>query len=156
MAASTYEFGRLSPTFLATFLGCLTSAAWTLEKRRGLRPEPKAAADAQAALIQRKGQEHEDRCLAALHGPPVAITRDTPERCTMETRAAMDRGVPLIAQAALADGPWIGYADFLMRVEAPCPTRAWSYDPWDARLAHAARPEHVMQIALYGDLLARV
>ncbi|MCJ2126995.1 TM0106 family RecB-like putative nuclease [Methylobacterium sp. J-077] len=159
MPTSTYEFGRLSPTFLATFLGCATSAAWTLEKRRGLRPEPEAVADAQAALIQRKGQEHEDSCLAALaalHGPPVAIARDTPERCMVETRAAMDRGAPLIAQAALADGPWIGYADFLVRVEAPCPTWAWSYEPWDAKLAHTARPEHVMQIALYGDLLARV
>ncbi len=125
MRASTHEIGQLSPTFLATFLGCATSAAWTLEKRRRLRPEPEAIADAQAALIQRKGQEHEDRCLAALaalHGPPVAIARDTPERCMAETRAAMDRGEPLIAQAALADGPWIGYADFLVRVEAACPS----------------------------------
>ncbi|WP_132249227.1 TM0106 family RecB-like putative nuclease [Methylobacterium segetis] len=159
MRASTHEIGRLSPTFLATFLGCTTSAAWTLEKRRGLRPGPEAVVDAQAELIQRKGQEHEESCLAALaalHGPPVAIARDTPERCMVETWAAMDRGAPLIAQAALADGPWIGYADFLVRVEAPCPSWAWSYEPWDAKLAHTAQPAHVLQIVLYGDLLERV
>ncbi|MGE7157390.1 hypothetical protein ACQKJ1_27175 [Methylorubrum rhodesianum] len=31
MAALTPESGRLSPAFLATFLGCTTSAAWTLD-----------------------------------------------------------------------------------------------------------------------------
>ena len=159
MPALTLESGRLSPTFLATFLGCATSAAWTLEKRRGLRSPPEAVVDAQAELVQRKGQEHEDRCLAALHaqhGAPVVIGRGSPEQAMRATRAAMDRGAPLIAQAALADGPWIGYADFLVRVEAACPNWAWSYEPWDAKLAHTAQPAHVLQIALYGDLLARV
>ena len=33
------------------------------------------------------------------------------------TRTAMDRGAPLIAQAAHADSCWIGYADVLVRVE---------------------------------------
>lgn len=125
MLALTPESGRLSPTFLATFLGCITSAAWTLEKRRGLRSAPEAIVDPQAALIQRKGQEHEDRCLAALrtqHGAPVVIGGGSPEQAMRATRAAMDRGAPLIAQAALADGPWIGYADFLVRVEAACPS----------------------------------
>ncbi|GEP12020.1 TM0106 family RecB-like putative nuclease [Methylobacterium gnaphalii] len=159
MQASTPEIGRLSPTFLATFLGCTTSAAWTLEKRRGLRSAPEVVADAQAGLIQRKGQEHEDRCLATLcaqHGAPVLIGRDSPEQAMRATRTAMDRGAPLIAQAALVDGPWIGYADFLVRVETACPSWAWSYEPWDAKLAHTAQPAHVLQIALYGDLLARV
>ncbi len=72
------------------------------------------------------------------------------------TRAAMGCGAPLIAQAALADGPWIGYADFLVRVETACPSWAWSYEPWDAKLSQTAQPAHVLQIALYGDLLARV
>ena len=68
----------------------------------------------------------------------------------------MTRGTPLIYQAALADTPWIGFADFLVRVESPCPRWAWSYEPWDAKLARSPRPEHLLQIALYGDLLATV
>ena len=160
MQASSTGAGRLSPTFLATFLGCNVSAAWTLEHRRGMRVSPEAVVDAQADLIKRKGQEHEDRCTATLadrHGPPVEILRvGSLEERMLLTRAAMDRGAPLITQAALADRHWIGYADFLLRIEEPCPSWAWSYEPWDAKLAHAARPEHVMQIALYGDLLARV
>ena len=72
------------------------------------------------------------------------------------TLAAMEAGAPLITQAALADRTWIGYADFLVRIDEPCPRWAWSYEPWDAKLARLARPDHVMQIALYGDLLAGV
>src|SRR5271155_1201656 len=66
---------------------------------------------------------------------------------------AMDRGVPLIYHAALTAGSWLGYADFLVRIVEACPRWAWSYEPWDAKLARTARPEHVLQIALYGDLL---
>ncbi len=69
---------------------------------------------------------------------------------------AMERGAPLIYQAALTVGSWLGYADFLVRVEHDCPRWAWSYEPWDAKLARTARPEHVLQIALYGDLLGTV
>ncbi|WP_041929021.1 hypothetical protein [Methylorubrum extorquens] len=89
-------------------------------------------------------------------GAPVVIGRGSPEQAMRAARAAMDRGAPLIAQAALADGPWIGYADFLVRVETACPNWVWSYEPWDAKLSHSAQPAHVLQIALYGDLLARV
>jgi len=72
------------------------------------------------------------------------------------TVAAMERGAPLIYQAALTAGGWLGYADFLIRVEDDCPRWAWSYEPWDAKLARSARPEHILQIAIYGDLLGTV
>ena len=148
---------HLSPTFLATFLGCRASAAWTLEARRGLRAAPEAGEDAHAELIKRKGMDHEARCLAALverHGQPVTIQSGTLEARRAATLAAMAAGTPLVAQAALSDQSWIGYADFLVRADEPCPRWDWSYEPWDAKLARSARPDHVMQIALYGDLLA--
>lgn len=68
----------------------------------------------------------------------------------------MQRGVPLIYQAALTAGPWLGYADFLVRVDDECPRWGWSYEPWDAKLSRSARPEHLLQIAIYGDLLTAV
>lgn len=150
---------RLSPTFLATFLGCDVSAAWTLEHRRGLRPGPVIQEDPQAALIVRMGHEHEASCLAALkevHGEPVIIGSGPHEARMSETVAAMDRGTPLICQAALGDQTWIGYADFLVRVDEPCPSWKWSYEPWDAKLSRRAKPEHVIQIAIYSDLLKAV
>lgn len=151
--------GRLSPTLLATFLGCSASAAWTLEHRRGLREAAISTVDPQAELIKRKGQEHEARCTAALardHGSPVIIASGSLESRMAETDRAMNDGAPLITQAALADAHWIGYADYLVRIEQPCQRWSWSYEPWDAKLAHHPKPEHVMQIALYGDLLEKM
>lgn len=159
LAGKLTTVARLSPTFFAAFIGCPVSAAWTLEQRSGLRRLPEAGRDEHAELIQRKGIEHETRCLGALsarYGAPVTVLPGAHEQRMAATLAAMEAGVPLIAQAALADGTWIGYADFLLRVELPGPRWAWSYEPWDAKLARSARPEHVMQIALYGDLLGSV
>ncbi len=151
--------GRLSPTLAAAFLGCNASAAWTLEARRGLREAAEAADDPQIGLIVRKGREHEAACLAGLkklYGDSVEIPSGPLKARFAATVDAMERGVPLIYQAALTAGFWLGYADFLVRVEDNCPRLAWSYEPWDAKLARTARPEHVLQIALYGDLLGTV
>ena len=150
---------RLSPTLAAAFLGCNASAAWTLEARRGLREAAELADDSQAALVVRKGHEHEAACLAGLkkrYGDSVEIPSGPLKARFAATVDAMERGVPLIYQAALTAGSWLGYADFLVRVEDSCPRWAWSYEPWDAKLARTARPEHVLQIALYGDLLGTV
>ena len=150
---------RLSPTLAAAFLGCSTSAAWTLEARRGLRVAAKPADDPHADLIVRKGLEHEAACLAGLKercGEFVEIPSGALNARFTATVEAMERGAPLIYQAALTAGSWLGYADFLIRVEDSCPRWAWSYEPWDAKLARTARPEHVLQIALYGDLLGAV
>jgi len=150
---------RLSPTLAATFLGCSASAAWTLEARRGLRGAAEPADDPQAALVVRKGHEHEATCLAGLKercGDFVEIPSGALKTRFAATVDAMEHGVPLIYQAALTTGAWLGYADFLVRVEDGCPRWAWSYEPWDAKLARSPRPEHVLQIALYGDLLGTV
>jgi hypothetical protein len=153
------DFGRLSPTLTAAFLGCSASAAWTLEARRGLREATESADDPQADLIIRKGHEHEAACLASLKerfGDFVEIPSGAFKARFAATVAAMERGSPLIYQAALTAGSWLGYADFLVRVEDTSPRWAWSYEPWDAKLARNARPEHLLQIALYGDLLGAV
>jgi predicted RecB family nuclease len=150
---------RLSPTLAAAFLGCNASAAWTLEARRGLLEAAEPADDPQAAVVVRKGHEHEAACLAGLRqwcGDFVEIPSGALKVRFPATVDAMKRGVPLIYQAALTAGSWLGYADFLIRVEDGCPRWAWSYEPWDAKLARNARPEHILQIALYGDLLATV
>ena len=149
----------LSATLATAFLGCRASAAWEIEVRRGLRPAPVAVEDPHGELVARKGREHEAACLAGLRercGDVVRIPNGAWPARVAATMAAMTRGTPLIYQAALADAPWIGFADFLVRVASPCPRWAWSYEPWDAKLARSPRPEHLLQIALYGDLLAAV
>jgi uncharacterized protein len=146
--------GRLSPTLAATFLGCSASAAWTLEVRRGLRKAADPVDDPQAALVIRKGHEHEAACLAGLKrqcGDFFEVPSGKLSVRVAATVDTMERGVPLIYQAALVSGSWLGYADFLVRVDHRSPRWGWAYEPWDAKLARTARPEHVLQIALYAD-----
>lgn len=148
---------HLSPTFLGAFLGCRVSAAWTLLASRGSREPAVVEEDAQAELIKRKGIDHERACLRALealHGPAFVVPGGPRLARLAVTRDAMAAGAPLITQAALGDDTWIGYADFLVRIDKPGGHWAWSYEPWDAKLARTARPDHVMQITLYGDFLA--
>jgi uncharacterized protein len=99
-----------------------------------LRDRPDSNEDGHAELIKRKGFEHEDRCLEALrerYGVPVTPPKASHSERMAATVAAMQRGAPLIAQAALGDQAWIGYADFLVRVDEPG-RWSWSYEPWDA------------------------
>ncbi len=150
---------RLSPTLAAAFLGCSVSAAWTLEARSGLRDPAEQKPDPQAALVARKGLEHEAVCLTVLrkrHGDCTTIPDGALEARFEATVQAMERGAPLIYQAALTAGSWLGYADFLVRVDEGCPRWAWSYEPWDAKLSRSARPEHLLQIAVYGELLGTI
>lgn len=153
------QLERLSPTLAVAYLGCTASAAWTLEARRGLRAAAERVEDPQASLVARKGHEHEATCLAALRaqcGDVVEIPIGALAVRFAATVDAMGRGVPLIYRAALTAGSWLGYADFLVRVEDGCSRWPWSYEPWDAKPARSARPEHLMQIALYGDFLGEV
>ena len=74
-----------------------------------------------------------------------------------QTIAAMRAGAEVIYQAALADGDWRGFADFLERVPMPCPAFGdYSYEVLDTKLARHAKPGYLVQLCLYSDLLARV
>jgi predicted RecB family nuclease len=73
------------------------------------------------------------------------------------TEAAMRAGTGVIYQAALADGAWRGFADFLERVPVPCPAFGdYSYEVLDTKLARHAKPSYVVQLCLYSDLLADI
>ena len=65
-------------------------------------------------------------------------------------------GAEVIVQAALRDQQWTGYADILHRVEAASDLGAWSYEPYDTKLARETRGGTILQLATYVDLLERV
>jgi uncharacterized protein len=70
-----------------------------------------------------------------------------------ETRAAMERGEPVIYQALLEDGDFSGYADFLIRVPGRSRLGDYLYEVWDTKLARKAKPYHALQICCYADML---
>src|SRR5688500_15581384 len=115
-----------SATDLVGFLACehLTALERAALAELVQRPERE---DRELDVIRKRGFQHEQRYLDELKadGRRVAtIDRDDDEergervrRQATETVAAMAAGVDVVFQATFFDGRWLGYADFLLRVE---------------------------------------
>src|SRR6266508_659099 len=78
----------------------------------------------------------------------AGATLDAYAKAREETHAAMRSGFDVIYQAALFDGRWLGYADFLERVESR------TYEVVDTKLARSAKAAALLQTSLYSELLA--
>ena len=147
---------RLSASDLMRFTECRYATWRDLERLRGRGPEP-AARSEDAALLQKHGEAHEAAYLEKLRAKGrsiVMIGRGSFEAQLAETEAALRAGAEVVAQGALGGGMWGGYADFLERVPLPSDLGNYSYEAVDAKLKRTPAPSHVMQLALYSDLLA--
>ncbi len=101
-----------------------------------------------AALIQRKGEEHERRYLEELRTEGKTIAEPATAR---EAEAAIRaHQADVIYQARLEHDGWRGIADFLERLPDG------SYEVVDTKLARRARPAHVLQLCFYSEQLARI
>jgi predicted RecB family nuclease len=149
----------LSASDLVNFLGC--RHATYLDLRELTDPVEIPEHDAATVLIFEKGIEHEQRHLALLKARGFTVVEivgegfDLVER-TAFTREVMGTGAEVIYQAALVVPPWLGYADFLERVEEVSSLGAWSYEAVDTKLPRRAKPEHVIQLASYSKLIGGV
>jgi uncharacterized protein len=148
-----------SPTDLLTYLGCRYATGLDLEELGG--PESAGKVESShAALIKAKGLEHEREFLARLqaeHGAGVMIIDGVDLNTRLAaTKEAIAAGAKVIYQAALRDGPWSGFADFLIRVDEPTGVFLHSYEPYDTKLARSPAPGHLTQLCVYSDLLASV
>jgi predicted RecB family nuclease len=151
---------------LVGFLACehltaLESASIAGLVKRPVRPDP------ELDLIQERGREHERRYLAGLEAAGRRVTRIEPDetienwgdrlrQAAAETKAAIRRGDDVIYQAAFFDGHWMGYADFLLRVETASALGPWSYEIADTKLARHTKASALLQICTYVDALARI
>jgi predicted RecB family nuclease len=72
------------------------------------------------------------------------------------TLDAMRAGADVVYQGVFFDGAWLGYADFLRRVEMPSALGTWSYEVEDAKLARRAKPYFLLQLCAYSEQLGRV
>ncbi|MGB3186721.1 MAG: TM0106 family RecB-like putative nuclease [Ornithinimicrobium sp.] len=115
---------------------------------------PDVGVDEQLQLIFSKGLEHERAYLQSLYArglEVVEIPEDglSPTEREHLTMAAMRSGAEVIFQAALYDGAWVGYADFMLRVERPGRLGPWSYDIADTKLARRLKVPALLQMATY-------
>lgn len=66
----------------------------------------------------------------------------------------MKQGIHLIYQGALELDGWVGYADFIRRVETPSRNLgAWSYEVVDTKLARETKGTTILQLALYSEVV---
>jgi len=151
----------LSASDLNTFLGCQHASA--LHFRASILGETlvKTAEDEALTLLQRRGDEHElahfESLAAGAAGEVVHLQKRDLAPGFRATEDAMRRGVELIFQAVLWDeGAWHGYADFLVRTDAPSNLGPWSYEVHDTKLARSVKAKFAIQLGIYADLLARV
>ncbi len=156
------ELVLLAPTDLSGFLACRHRTGLDLAAARKILTRPRAE-DPFAAILQRLGEEHEQRYVASLRARGlrvVAIAQGEPardhEQESRDTRAAMRDGADVIVQARLAGDRLAGYADILRRVERPSDLGAWSYEVEDTKLARETRGGTILQLCAYSDLLARM
>ena len=156
--------GRLivSAHDLVGFLGCEHVTVLDLEVAEEKREKPEYTEDPQLKLLQKRGFEHEARCLERLEAEgrtvreiqKAGFTLDTLEKAERETLAAMREGVAVVYQGTLlGDGRWRGHPDFLVRVERPSALGPWSYEPADAKLAQRVKAAALLQLCTYADRL---
>ena len=121
-------------------------------------PLEKTDPDEQAVLIQDKGYAHEKGFLESLRagdGTLVELSSSgSSSRNHADTIAAMRDGIDVIFQAALGQNEFMGYADFLRRVDMPSAFGDWSYEVADTKLALRPKAKFMIQLAHYSELLA--
>ena len=152
---STDGLLHLSPTDLNAFLACEHLTTLQVAVARGVLSEP-FRQNPHAELIRRKGDEHEAAYVVRLDAGGREVTtidfddRDW-ERAVRETEEAIRQGADVVYQAALTDGTWRGFADFIERR-----ADGDGYEVVDTKLARLAKPQHVLQLCFYTEQLARI
>jgi len=174
------EDGRTvySASDLVGFLECehlsvLERAALEKQVDRPTRDDP------ELAILQERGLEHEKRFLAYLRelgheivdgrvdmepgdtagagdGGNPGTHRERIERDAARTFQLMHEGADVIYQATLFDGTWIGYVDFLKRVEGESALGAHHYEVVDTKLARRTKGGALLQMCVYSELVAGI
>jgi uncharacterized protein len=126
-----------------------------------ITPLPRTKDDDQAKLVQQKGYAHEAAYAAQLATESdsfidIAKTDSSLDSKIEATLDAMKRGTGVIFQGAFRDGPFVGHADFLRRVERPSTLGPFSYEVVDTKLARSVKAKFIIQLAFYSSLVAKV
>ncbi|MGB3257034.1 MAG: TM0106 family RecB-like putative nuclease [Ornithinimicrobium sp.] len=151
----------LSATDVTKHVACPHITTLDLAVAQGRLARPADGVDAQLQLIFDKGLEHERAYLDSLYGEGVTVAEIPDEGLTLAEREArtveaMQAGADVVFQAALFDGHWVGFADFLVRVERPGRFGSWSYDIADTKLARRLKVPALLQMATYAVRLTQV
>ena len=148
----------LSASDLNGFLGCRHSTFLDLKDLEERLPRAKDSA--QNKLIQQRGHEHEAEYLESLKRSGLSVV-EVPDKGDLahrvrQTAQVMADGPDIIFQAALQDGQWHGFADFLQKVDRPSQFGPFSYEAVDTKLTNHPKPKFVIQLCLYSEFIEQV
>ena len=143
-----------SASDLAVAAGCEYALLRSFDAHLGRGPRVQADDEllARTALL---GGEHEKRHLEKLRAQiserPTVIGRPAHSRAAFtaaaeQTREAVQRRAPVIVQAAMFDGRFLGFADFLV-------LDGDAYRLRDTKLARSVKVTALLQLAAYADAL---
>jgi uncharacterized protein len=157
-----------SATDLVGYLACEHLTALERMALAGLAERPHRR-DRELDIIRERGFQHEKRFLDDLVAAGRSVVtvdrrddedrRDAIARRAVETVDAMASGADVIYQATFFDGMWLGYADFLLKVEdahRPSVWGSWHYEVADTKLARHVKAGAVLQICSYVEQLTRI
>ncbi|GJF15618.1 ATPase [Mycolicibacterium cyprinidarum] len=149
-----------SASDLAAAARCEYALLRSFDARLGWGPTT-SGDDELLARTAELGDEHEQRHLDELRQRPgvAEITVIGRPDYTVaglaaaadQTRRAIERRAPVIYQAAMFDGRFVGFADFLILENAPGGHR---YRLRDTKLARSVKVEALLQLAAYAQTLA--
>ena len=153
-------------TDLVGFLACSHRLALERAALGGLVRKP-IRADPAMDLIAKRGTAHEERYRDELIASGRTVVEITPDGSIADrgdvlraaaaaTVDALRRGVDVVYQATFFDGRWVGYADFLLKVDTPSNLGSWSYEVADTKLARSIKGSAVLQICSYVEQLAAI
>ena len=138
-------------------------------RRRGIQPATTAAAAADGEptmddVVLKLGHQHEEAVkqrYAAEVGEVVTVeVGDRSPAAVLaaaeQTRQLLAAGVPVVHQGLLLSERWMGYADFLVRVETPSSFGDYSYEIADAKLGRELKAAALVQTSLYSILLSHL
>ncbi len=151
----------LTPSKITAWLDCAHYLSLRHQVEDGTATFARSHPGAFAHLLMRKGETHEQECLAAYRAERRSVF-EVPKKRVGETHAEwVDRvgnpmadGHDVIFQMPFVHDRMRGIADFLVRVPGSGPPR---YEPVDSKLARAsAKPGHVLQLCFYAEAMEAI
>lgn len=150
----TVDTFQLAATDLSNHLSCNHLTQLERKVALGEIKKPSYRDPSLDVLIQR-GQEHEAAYVEYLSKKGLKVV-DLKNQSIEATLKAMAQGVDVIVQAKLENGPWMGYADILLKVSGESKFGNWCYEVQDTKLAQNTRAATILQLCLYTDLLSTI
>jgi predicted RecB family nuclease len=110
-------------------------------------------------VLQNKGFQHEKAQEELFKSQGLSVQKIKADTVDLKKQATLDavkNGVDVIVQAYLENQQFFGYADFLVKIPGESKFGDYHYEVWDAKLSHKAKPEFIIQLCCYAEMLEAI